>query len=245
MPHHIQLQGFLDFFFLVKELQGTGLTLERFCLSEPSSRPRTTMSFYLALALPYVLLAPPVPNLIINHDIRQAFAPHYILNLREKGTPNLCPRHDTPSTDDVVSVTSEQSLAISRPGQGNTLGLSALLANSGELGLELIDLGLLLEVEDDDAAGGSSAEPVSVGGEDESVDLVVGVEGVQVLGLVEIPEHGGAVLAAGSAERTVGGDGDGVDVASVTDVVGLQLAAGQLPDLMRWKERPKLLVILK
>lgn len=63
------------------------------------------------------------------------------------------------------------------------------------------------------------------------MDLVVGVERVQVLGLVKIPEHGGAILATGGAEGTVGGDGDGVDVAGVADVIGLQLAAGELPDL--------------
>lgn len=144
---------------------------------------------------------------------------------------HLCSRHNTPGTNDVVSVTSEQSLTISRPGQADTLGLPALLANGGELRLELVNLALLLKVEDDDAAGGGSAEPVSVGGEDEGVDLVVGVEGVQVLGLVEVPEHGGTVLATRCAERAIGGDGDGVDVAGVADVVGLQLAAGQLPNL--------------
>jgi hypothetical protein len=151
--------------------------------------------------------------------------------VKKHASRNLCPRHNAPSTDDVVSVTSEESLAIGRPGKGDTLGLPALLANGAELGLELINLGLLLEIEDDDAAGGGGAEPVSVGGEDEGVDLVVGVERVQVLGLVKIPEHGGAVLATRGAEGTVGGDGDGVDVAGVADVVGLQLAAGELPDL--------------
>jgi hypothetical protein len=63
------------------------------------------------------------------------------------------------------------------------------------------------------------------------VDLVVGVEGVEVLGLVKVPEHGGAVLATGGAEGTVGRDGDGVDVASVADVVSLELAGGELPNL--------------
>lgn len=139
--------------------------------------------------------------------------------------------HDTPGTDDVVGVTGEQGLAVGGPGEGDTLGLPALLAGGGELGLELVDLALLLEVEDDDGAGSSSAEPVAVGGEDEGVDLVVGVEGVQVLGLVEVPEHGGAVLATGSAEGSIGGDGDGVDVASVANVVGLQLAGVELPNL--------------
>lgn len=143
----------------------------------------------------------------------------------------LCPRHDTPSTDDVVGVTSEQSLAISGPSQGDGLGLAALLADSGELDNELVDLALLLEVEDDDVAGGGSAEPVAVGGEDKSVDLVTGVKRVEVLGLVEVPQHGGTVLATGGAQGTIGGDGNGVDVAGVADVVGLQLAGGELPDL--------------
>lgn len=63
------------------------------------------------------------------------------------------------------------------------------------------------------------------------MDLVVGVERVKVLGLVKIPEHGGTVLATRGAQRTVGGDGDSVDVAGVTDVVSLELAGGELPNL--------------
>lgn len=146
---------------------------------------------------------------------------------------NLCPRHNTPSTDLVVRVTSEQSLAVSAPGQRDTLGLTALLALLDVLGLELVNLALLLEVEDADAGAGGSAEPVAVRRENEGVDLVSGVEGVEVLGLVEVPEHGGAVLTAGRAEGAVGRDGDGVDVAGVTDVVGLETAGSEFPDLMR------------
>lgn len=63
------------------------------------------------------------------------------------------------------------------------------------------------------------------------MDLVAGVEGVEVLGLVEIPEHGGSILSTGSTERAVGGDGDGVDVTGVTDVVGLDAAGSEFPDL--------------
>ena len=57
-----------------------------------------------------------------------------------------------------------------------------------------------LEVEDFDAGGGGSAEPVAVGREDESVDDVTSLEGVEVLALVEVPEHGDAVLATGGRE---------------------------------------------
>jgi hypothetical protein len=63
------------------------------------------------------------------------------------------------------------------------------------------------------------------------VDLIAGVEGVEVLGLVQVPEHGGTVLATGGAEGSVGGNGDGVDVAGVTDVVGLETARSELPNL--------------
>jgi hypothetical protein len=64
------------------------------------------------------------------------------------------------------------------------------------------------------------------------VDLVTGVEGVEVLGLVEIPEHGNTILATGGAERPIRGDGDGVDVARVTDVVSLEAAGSELPNLL-------------
>ena len=64
------------------------------------------------------------------------------------------------------------------------------------------------------------------------MDLVTCGERVEVLGLVEIPEHGGAILAAAGAEGAVGRDGHGVDVAGVADVVGLDAAGGELPDLM-------------
>lgn len=152
-------------------------------------------------------------------------------SLTIQSTTHLRPRHNTPGTDLVVGVTGEQGLAIGGPGQGDTLGVTALLALLNVLGLELINLALLLEVEDGDGAAGGSAQPVAVGGEDESVDLIAGVEGVEVLGLVQVPEHGGTVLATGGAEGSIGGDGDGVDVAGVTDVVGLQAAGGELPNL--------------
>lgn len=148
---------------------------------------------------------------------------------------HLCARHNAPGTDDVVGVASEQGLAIGAPGEGHALGVTGVLGAGGlELRLELVDLGLLLEVEDDDAGGGGSAQPVAVGGEDQRVDLVVGVQGVEVLGLVQVPQHGGTVLATGGAQRAIGRDGDGVDVTGVANVVSLQLAGGELPDLSEY-----------
>ena len=69
------------------------------------------------------------------------------------------------------------------------------------------------------------------------MDLVAGLERVKVLGFVQVPQHGGAVFAARCAEGTVGGDGDGVDVAGVADVIGLDAAGGEFPDLERWSAK--------
>ena len=104
---------------------------------------------------------------------------------------------------------------------------------SHNLGLELLDNDLLLQIPDLDDGASGSTEPVSVGREGESVDLVTSLEGVKGLGLLgsNVPELGLAVSATGSAEGTVGGDVDGVEVASVASVVSLQLAVGKVPDL--------------
>ena len=57
------------------------------------------------------------------------------------------------------------------------------------------------------------------------MDLVPGVEGVQVLGIVQVPQHRGTVLSTGRTERSVGRDSDYVDVSCVSVVIRGQLAA--------------------
>ena len=143
----------------------------------------------------------------------------------------LCSRHHPPRANQVIRVPRKQRLAIRTPRQTHTLGLPALLPHGRILGLQLVDLALLLQIEDDDRTAGRGAQPVAVGGEDQRVDLVAGGEGVEVLGFVEVPQHGRAVFAAGGAQRAIGGDGHGVDVAGVADVVGLDAAGGEFPDL--------------
>jgi hypothetical protein len=100
-----------------------------------------------------------------------------------------------------------------------------------EFRLQLINLALLLQIKDDDAAGGGSAEPVSVGREDKGVDLITSSQGVEVLRLIQVPQHGGSVLSTGGAKRSIWGDSDGVDVTGVANVVSLKTAAGKLPNL--------------
>ena len=72
---------------------------------------------------------------------------------------------------------------------------------------------------------------IPVGAEGEGIDGISMVQGVEMLAIIEVPKHGLGVLASGSAEGTVGRHGDGVQVAGVADVVGLQLAVGQVPHL--------------
>lgn len=137
---------------------------------------------------------------------------------------------DLPDTDGVVGVSGEEELAVGGPGEGNAGGGLGVLGNN-DVWAELVNNALALEVPDLDAGLGGSAEPVPVGAEDQGVDDITGIEGVEVLPLVKVPEHGDSVLASGGAEGTVGGDGDGVDVSGVSDVVGPQLAVGEVPDL--------------
>lgn len=140
---------------------------------------------------------------------------------------NLVSAGNFPDADLVVGVTGVEGGAISRPGKGDALGLVSALGGL-ELGLEVVDDGLGVQVPDLDGGAGGSAEPVAVGAEDEGVDDVAGLQGVEVLGGVEVPEHDGVVLTTGSAEGTIGGDGNSVDITSMTNVVNGKLRGGSL-----------------
>lgn len=52
-----------------------------------------------------------------------------------------------------------------------------------------------------------------------------------MLSLVEVPKHSLSIFSSGSTERTIWRDGDGVDVSGMTDMVGLQTAVSEVPDL--------------
>ena len=100
--------------------------------------------------------------------------PYPIISPPRSAHSNLLSRHNAPSPNQVIRVPSEQCLPIGTPCQADALRLPALLAYSGILRLQLVDLALLLQVKDDDRAGGGGAEPVSVGRENEGVDFVTG-----------------------------------------------------------------------
>jgi len=140
-------------------------------------------------------------------------------------------RHgDRPDTNDVVGVAGVQRLAVSGPGERRALWHELLLW-LGDLGLELVNDDLVLQVPNLDRVAGGSAQPVAVWREAQSVDVIAALKRVQVLVVVQVPEHGVTVLATRSAERTVWRNGDRVEVAVVAVVVGLELAVGQVPDL--------------
>jgi len=138
---------------------------------------------------------------------------------------------DLPDSDDVVGVSSEQSLAVRRPGEGNALRWFGFAGRRQNFRLQLVHDDFAFQIPNLHGRTSGGAEPVSIGGEGEGVDVFSAFESVQVLSFVEIPQHGVAVFASGRAEGTVGRNRDRVQVTSVTDVIRLQLAIGQIPDL--------------
>ncbi|KAF0730094.1 hypothetical protein Ae201684_012390 [Aphanomyces euteiches] len=133
--------------------------------------------------------------------------------------------------DDTVGVTSEERRTIGRPGEGHAVRRLRLLADVFEFRHDFIDNDLGFQIPDLDGRRGGSDQPVTVGGKDQGMDDVVGFQRVQALAFVQVPEHGNTVLATRSAQRTIRGDGDGVQVTRVAEQVVAELAVGQVPHL--------------
>lgn len=146
--------------------------------------------------------------------------------------PNLCRRgHDLPNSDDVVSVASEQVLAVSGPGQRNSLGVLSLSIDS-ELRLQLIQQTSLLKVEDLDTRRCSGSQPVSAWRERQSVDLRSSVQGVQSVVGVQVPQDDNTILAGGSVQGSIGRDSNTRDVTSVANEIGVKFVVVQIPGLI-------------
>lgn len=135
-----------------------------------------------------------------------------------------------PDSDDVVGVTGEQVLAVSRPSQRDGLRVLSL-GRHGELRLQLVQQGSLLQVEDLDTRSGGSSQPVSVWRESQSVDLRSSVQGVQGVVGVQVPQDDDTVLTSRGIQRSIWGDGDAGDVTSVADEVSVDLVVVQVPRL--------------
>jgi hypothetical protein len=105
------------------------------------------------------------------------------------------------------------------------------LSDVQELWNQLVNNDLGLEVPDLDAGGGCSAEPVSVRGENQSVDDVISSQTVKALALNKVPQVSSAVLATGCAQTSIRRNGYGVEVTSVASEVTLKAQVAQLPNL--------------
>lgn len=141
---------------------------------------------------------------------------------------------DLPDTDQVVGVPSEQCLAISRPGQWDAVWWLGFAAKGDNLRFQVINNWFGFQIPNLDAWSSSSAKPVSVGAEAQSVDHdwhTVSGQGVQVFALIEIPEHGHAVFASGCTQGTVWWNCDCVEESSMPNVICLYAAVGQIPNL--------------
>ena len=114
---------------------------------------------------------------------------------------------DVPNADRVVRESRIESHTISRPSD-RSARRERFLAFS--LVREEVSNGVLvLEIPDADLRLSSGAEPIARGREGNLVDRLVARELIHVLTTGEIPEAGGTVLRSGSAERSIGRDGDG------------------------------------
>jgi hypothetical protein len=122
------------------------------------------------------------------------------------------------NSDLIVSVTSKESLTISRPSKGDWLWKGDTMFSRH---LELINDALALKIPNLDSRGGSSTKPVSVRREDEGIDQVTSFQRIKVLVFVQIPKHGDSIFATRGTEGSIRGDGDGGDVSSMAKVVGL------------------------
>jgi len=139
---------------------------------------------------------------------------------------------DFPDSDDVVGVSGKEGGTIGAPCEGEGSWVSALgLEVWAVVLVEIGDQALALQIPDLDARLGGGTEPIPGGTEAQAVDDVSSIEGIEVLALIQIPQPGGTVLSTGSTERTIGRNGHGVDVASVANQIGSELAVGEVPHL--------------
>jgi len=102
-------------------------------------------------------------------------------------------------TNDMVRIPSKDSGTICAPCQTSTVRSltrrRTILIRSKLLGSQGVHNDLGFQVPNLNALVGGGTEPVPVGGEDEGVDDLTSIKGVEALALVQVPEHGGAVLA--------------------------------------------------
>lgn len=138
--------------------------------------------------------------------------------------------HNLPDSNNVIGVTSKQVLTVSRPSQRDGFRVLSLGTN-GNFWLQFIQQGSFLQVEDLDTASGSSSQPVSVGGESQSVNFSSSVQGVQGLVGVQVPKDDNTILTGRSAQRSIRRDGDARNVTGVANEVSFNSVFRNVPAL--------------
>merc|ERR1719229_964000 len=98
---------------------------------------------------------------------------------------------DLVDVDVAVSGTRKERVAVRAPSERDTPRDAALQRRLGE---ELLQDVLVLEVPHLDGVVRGRAQPVVLRAEGQSVDGAAGVERVQVLAVVHVPQHRGAIL---------------------------------------------------
>jgi hypothetical protein len=137
-----------------------------------------------------------------------------------------------PDTDNVISVARKEGSTISTPGNRQTFRIRVLsLTQLSKFRTEFINNGFGFEIPDLDTVGSGSTEPVTVRRESESINGRVSFKRIEVLGFGKIPEHDNTVLTSRGTERTIGRDGNSVDITVVTNEVGTKLQFGKIPNL--------------
>lgn len=161
--------------------------------------------------------------------VNSSFAYFYLLtHIKIDGLVRL---FDLPSSNNVICESSKKILSVKAPSNRNSSRRGretreSLLGLAEEAGGALIESGdeiSLLKIPNLDSFVGRSDEPVVIGGKGEGVDGVSSIEGVEQLLVVDVPKMSKSVLATRGTERSVGRDGDGVDVSGVSSKDGLLL----------------------
>jgi len=142
----------------------------------------------------------------------------------------------TPYADQVVGITSKEGLSVSAPCQRNTLRIlgQPWRMVQEEVWNSLVQLSnnsLGVQVPNFNGWAGTSTQPITVGGKDESIDDIPSLERTQMFPLIQIPQHCSPILTTRSTQSAVRRDGDRVDVSCVTRKVGNQLAVLKVPHL--------------
>ena len=130
-----------------------------------------------------------------------------------------------------IGKTGKEGGTIGGPRHARAEGWLRTLSYILKLWTHLIHERFGFEIPNLDGVLGCSAQPVVTGGEAEGLDGVICIQCIEPLAFCKIPKHGNSIFATRCTEGTIWGDGDCVQIASVSRQVEAQFAVGQVPHL--------------